>query len=306
VSITKIVTGAGGVKYTPASAATTATLKSRTPTRTPTEARTIDVWGGSEAAINELYAELSTNSMCRGLSPNRNGASSTLTVTWNVDFVGDFATPQEAGILDETADKWTITPLEIPTALASHPYFQTAYVPASGEIIEDGIAEADDAIANSETGYENAGAYSEEVNRYYALRMAGVEEFPQIGVEIRRTFETTEQPDLEDIMQTVGLVVAADQAGFPVGIRAALEAIPRIDSYNSPGTPTEPEFSVSSFEWLHKMPSIELVRVQGVDDRYTVTDVWWGAWSWSSVLYPGDKNNKVLVPGGTWDPPKAR
>lgn len=286
MALTIVTTPSGGVSYT--DNGNTVYLEKREPSRSGARRETTDTWGGSSAAIRAMYARLSLNRMAESMRIAQNGAASTLTVTWPVDaFSGE--TPQDDGIDEADADRWSLSPIEIPTALAAHPYFQTGYEPGAGAIIEDGIAAADLSISNGEPHIAD-GAYKDYTSRYYALRMAGVEEWPQLGVQISRSFNTTELGEIAAVMDTVNQVVQVGAIAPPAGILAAIAALKKIDSYES-SDPATYVLIANAFEWLHRPPDITL-NMAGDVDRYNVRDMWWGVWKWSAVLYPG----------GTWDP----
>jgi hypothetical protein len=265
-------------------------LERREPRRSGGNRSTVDTWGGSSDAIRELYLLLAQNNMVTDVSVSQVGASSTLSVTWGVDFLGNGTTPQDEGVDEAESENWECNPIEIPTALAAHPYFQEGYSPGSGEVIETGLAAADLAISNGER-FVAEGAYKEFTSRYYALRMAGVEEWPQLGVEISRQFSTTDINVVAGIMDTVFQVVPFAAINAPVGFAGQIARLKTITDYGTE-LPNSAILTPASLEWLHRAPKVSLNRVDGQIDRYTITDTYWGIWKWSAVLYPG----------GSWDP----
>jgi hypothetical protein len=287
MSVTVITQPSGGVSYT--DNGDTVYLEKREPARSGGNRETVDTWGGSSAAIKEYYLQLAPKSMIKSISVAQNGASSKMTVVWGVDgFDGE--TPQDDGIEESDSDQWSVSPIEIPTALAAHPYFQVGYSPGTGEVIETGLAEADLAISNGEP-YVASGPYAQWIARYYALRMAGVEEWPQLGVQVQVQFETIDDTLLQALNSTAFQVVPVDAIGMPNGIANQVAALQKISSYTS-ADPSTYELAQNALEWLHRPPEIRLNKVATEIDRYTVTDTYWGIWKWSSVLYPG----------GSWDP----
>ena len=277
-------------------AADTMVLRKREPSRSGSQRQTEDEWGGTTPAAREWYQRLATNPLVQSIRLTQNGRSSTVSVTWKVEFGGDNPEPQDEGIEDDAGDDWNCEPIIIPTALAAHPYFQVAYV-AGGEIIEEEIARADAALQRGRE-YVASGPYKEWVKRYYGLRMAGVEEWPQLGVEIRRNFETTDENVVAAIMPTVGQVVPVANIGMPAGMAAIIAQIRKIRDYGAGGAgssdPGAYNLEANTFEWLHRPLSFG-VRQLGGDppvDRYTATDTYWGIWKWSAVIYPE----------GSWDP----
>jgi len=123
--------------------------------------------------------------------------------------------------------------------------------------------------------------------------MAGVEEWAQLGIEIKRTFKTQNLATVQALIATVGRVQAVANIGMPAGLKAVVDAITRIDSYTS-ADPSSAQFAAGAFEFLHRPIAVGYEIVNGVDS-YDVTDTWWGLQQWSAVIYPG----------GGWDPQGA-
>lgn len=288
MSVTLVTTGSGGVNYS--GSETTVYLEKRETSGSGGEGQTVDTWSGPTAAAREAYTLFRANRLADNVRLTQTGAASKIVVTWKSEFSGSGSTPQDDGVPDEAGDKWACNPIEIPTSLAAHPYFQAAYVTEAGSIIEDEIALADAALSRGQA-YVATGDYKQWVRRYYGLRMAGVEEWPQLGVEVTRSFSTDILQDVVAIIPTVFQVVQPAAIGMPIGLTAIIAQLLKIEDYDS-SDPNSYNLVQNSLEWLHRAPSINVSQQVNGNDQYDVTDTYWGVWKWSSVLYPG----------GTWDP----
>lgn len=299
MAITKITEGSGQTKITGDEDAVI--LRSREPRKSGGSVSTVDTWGGTIDAINEYFNELVNNRWATDISVTHQGKAATLQCTWAIDFEESAADPYEEGAPDEDPGDWYLSPIEVPTALAAHPYFQSFYRPTSGLTGEDVIARAEHFIANGEDpladiadlGIENERdetRYEAVVGRYYALRLAGVSEYPQYGMELQHSFETEDEDKIKDLLDTMGRVVDLGDIGPPDELRNLLGNMETIDTYET----TDPDSAIriaEGFEWLRRPPRIR-VNTDGDKPVYTVEDTCWGLERWSAVLY-----------GGSWDPP---
>jgi len=262
-------------------------LVSRLLSRQGATRATVDTWEGSKAAADEMYEDYKNHALVSSITTAQNGGKKSVTLTWPVEFT-DGAFPGE-GDVDESGDVWSMSFIEVPTPLVAHEYFQTAYVEGSGEIIEDEIARCESALKRGRS-YVASGEYKEYVSRYYALRVAGVEEYMQFGVELRRTFTSTDVNEITAIPATMGQVVAIANIGAPAAMVSVINAITRIANYTT-SDPSTVQFENAAFEFLHRPPDLTL-EGDDVEPKWSSVDSWWGLAKWSKVIYPG----------GTWDP----
>lgn len=287
MALIKIVDGAGANAF--AASENTVVLVSREPGRSGPQQQTIDVWEGSTAAIREQYDEYQTNSLVSNIGVTQNGSMSTLRITWSVSFT-EGEIPEDDPNADDTDGKtWTWDFVEIPTPLAAHPYFQTSYIPASGEIIEDEIARCDSFIKRGRQ-YTASGAYADWVSRYYALRMAGVEEWIQYGVELRKNYTSDVLLDAQTAHEGVGQVFQIAAMGVPADVLETLNVLQKIDSYTT-ALPTSYVLTPALFEYVKRPPSCGYSSVSS-QPRFDIMETWIGVQEWSAVIYPG----------GSWDP----
>jgi hypothetical protein len=221
------------------------------------------------AKINDLIAE-ETKLESIQTSESNGGTILHATVTYRAD---------EA--------EWSVEPFEIPADLATHPYFQLAYIPESGVMFEELIAQADTALANGEVVRISASAYAPYLRRYYALRQAGVEQYPRYGISLKKRGRTKAVQDIVDYMENVGFVRKIAQIGAPADTVAMLSAMRRINEY-SDSNPANYATVTQLWEFVQRVP-----RITGADrGPWDYEYEWWGLDQWSAVLYPG----------GSWDP----
>jgi hypothetical protein len=218
----------------------------------------------------------------------RAGRKATLSVQWSTAIFADFATPEDDPDAEDP-DVWSVREIEIPTSLAAHPYFQVPYFPESGELVEDEIARADLAIKRGRA-YAAAGVYADYVKRYYALRMAGVEEWPQYGVEVSRRYKVTQLADAVASTANVGLVLQAANVGMPADVLAVINNLPKIVAYEN-ANPDTYQLERNKFEFVVRPPAISY-SVNNGNPVFDITATFLGVQQWSKVIYPG----------GTWDP----
>ena len=267
-------------------------LQSREPSRSGSTRSTREVWKGATAAALEFYLERVNDPLISDISTSQNGAAMEVSITWTVDLVasdGD-EEPQEGVV-------WSWDFIEIPTPIAAHPYFQQTYVDGSGEIIEDEIARCEAAIKRGRP-YTASGAYKWYTARYYALRMAGVEEYNQHGVELRKSYSTSDDGELDDAHSGTGLVSLIAGTGAPAKVRKALEKLKKIKGYGS-NDPSSVEFDAASFEFLKRTPSCSY-NTTADNDRVDVVESWLGVQQWSFVLYPS--GDDAPADRERWDP----
>jgi len=273
-----LVTGSSSTVY----------LRSREPAVNNGEEQTVEVWEGTTEAIREAFNERKSNGLVQSISIDQSGAKSSLNITYTQAFT--------SGEPDENSESgWSASFLEVPTPLAAHPYFQVAYVAGSGELIEDEIARADSAIKRGRE-YVASGVYKEWVKRYYGLRIAGVEEWTQYGVEITHSYTTDQQAVATASTDNVGVVVAINDIGMPGPLKTVVENIPRIAFPNDPDNPNpDPgaqQLERAALEYIGRAPDVAVTIDNDGKAKFTITERWWGLAKWSAVIYKG----------GTWDP----
>jgi len=265
-------------------------LRSREPAMSGGDSQTVDVWNGSTAAIRELYRMYRPNPLIASMGITQNGEKSDLRITWGVDFT-DGEEPQDdpdVEPVDEIAE-WSWNFIEVPTPLAAHPYFQTAYVTEAAEELEDAIARCDAAIKRGRK-FTASGDYAQWVSRYYALRMAGVEEWIQYGVELVRTHTVDNVIDAQKTHIGVGMAFDIAGTNAPQDVVDAINAIDRIEEFKS-AHPSDFKMERASFEFVKRAPNCAYSTIQG-NPRFDITETWVGLAQWSAVLYPN----------GSWDP----
>lgn len=272
-------------------------LESREPSRSGSDSQTVDLWNGSITAARELYSMYESHSLVDGIALTQNGQKGAVRITWGVSFT-EGEEPEDDPYVDPDAEvsEWSWGFIEVPAPLAAHPYFQEAYSD-TGEVIEDEIARCDAAIKRGRP-YTASGVYAEWTKRYYALRIAGVEEWIQYGVELVRTHAVNNVIDAQKAHDGVGKVygiggVAANQAhvpNIPQDVVDAIKAIDRIQDYSS-AAPDDYNLTPASFEFVKRPPQCAY-SVIGDAIRYDITESWVGLAKWSAVIYPD----------GTWDP----
>jgi len=265
-------------------------LQTRTPSRSGSEPRTVDVWKGHIDAARDMYDEYFSNGQVSDITMSPDKATGTVTITWSTSFT-DGAAPEPPDQDTAETTGWTVSLIEVPTPLAAHPYFQAAYVAESGELIEDEIARCEMAIKRGRQ-YVAAGVYKEWVKRYYGLRMAGVEEWTQYGVEVSHTYITDLDATAGTVFENTGKVVQAAALGMPISLEKAIDKLQRITIADNPNSdPTQQPREAAAFEFLARPPD---VGYSESDDGNTwdITESWWGLSQWSTVI----------TIEGTWDP----
>jgi len=283
MAVTTIIDGSAASPAVSTDDGNTVVLMSREPSRSGSNTQTVDTWEGTTAAILEYFAELSENSLITDINVTQNGGKATLRATWRaINIDGDTPEPEDG-------DEWGMDFIEIPTPLAAHPYFQKAYVEGSGVLIEDEIARADSAIKRGRS-FTASGIWADWAARYYALRMAGVEEWTQYGVSVSRKFTAEKPADAKRSTDDMGVVIAAENIGMPSSLLAAINNIPRIDRYDS-ADPASYQIERGGFEFVERPPQIAISAVNTIE-RFDITATWWGLAEWSAVIYPE----------GSWDP----
>jgi len=262
-------------------------LKSREPQMSGNQAQTEEMWQGSTTAARAMYEEYKENPLITSMGLSQSGGKSSLRVLWFVDFVYGVAPEPDA----DNVITWDWTFVEIPTPLAAHEYFQYPYIPASGELIEDEMARADSAIKRGRS-FVATGVYADWVNRYYALKMAGVEEWMQYGIEISKSYSTDDLAVAKAVHQNTGEAGLIATVGAPADVTAAINELQRIESYGS-ATPTSAVFAAANFEYVKRPPRCSYAIINALNPRFDIVETWLGVAKWSAVIYPG----------GSWDPP---
>jgi len=260
-------------------------LKSREPSLSGGSRRTDEVWNGATVAARAMFEEYRTKPLIKDMRLSQSGEKSELLVSWGVDFA-EGETPDRP---EEESSEWSWSPIEIPTPLAAHPYFQVAYADGSGEFIENEIARCEAAIKRGRQ-YTASGDYSEWMKRYYGLRMAGVEEWHQFGIELVRTRTVDEVGVVKDAHATAGKAYSINDIDPPADVKAAIQGLEKIESYDG-SDPGEPNFDAARFQFVKRPPQCKYSIVDG-DGRFDITETWLGLAVWSAVLYPN----------GSWDP----
>lgn len=264
-------------------------LLSRNPSRSGSSGSTVDTWQGPTISAREMYDAYVAFTGVSSINLNQSGAKSTVTITWDSSFNDPDEPAPDPDDPTSLADGWSVSLIEVPTPLAAHPYFQTSYYPASGQLIEDEIARCESSIKRGRE-YISSGAYEDVIKRYYGLRMAGVEEWTQYGVDVQHTY-TTDQPAIAaDTFDDVALVVPVANIGMPRDVLDCVDRLQKINDYTS-DDPDDFVLLAAAFEYL-KRPT-ELGYTKTADGTlFELTENWWGLSQWSKVIYPG----------GSWDP----
>ncbi|MCP4528933.1 MAG: hypothetical protein GY833_23940 [Aestuariibacter sp.] len=288
MAVTKIVDPSAESPAVSTDDGNTMYLTSREPAMSDNQTQTAEVWSGTRAAALEMYEEYKENSLIKNMRIVQNGGKSDLNVLWSVDFTeGETPEPDADNVIT-----WDWDFIEIPTPLAAHEYFQAAYIPASGELIEDEIARADSAIKRGRS-FAASGAYADWVNRYYALRMAGVEEWMQYGIEISKSYSTDDIDVAKEAHQGVGEAGLMATVSAPADVVTAISELQRIESYGT-SSPTSAVFAPSKFEFVKRPPKSTYSLINNTNPRFDIVETWLGVAKWSAVIYPG----------GSWDPPQ--
>ena len=273
--------------------ATQVVLEFRCPQSGPDGQQVVERWVGARDPVLAMYEDYYGENGLESIGiQERPAGQLALNIVWNAPWSGTIFNPGDAD------PEWNVRPIRVTPPLATHPYWQVAYVAGTGEFIEERMAEAEHAI---ETGaayaYDAGGTYDEWVDRYHALRMAGVEHYTLYGVSLAKQIRTTKASDLRDYAPKINIVAATlnDIAGGapPAWVRDYPNAIRRIHSYISGASPLVDniQFEVGKWEFLQLPPEIRGPK----DGPWTLSVEWHGLDRWSRVLYPG----------GSWDPPDA-
>jgi len=277
---------------------TTVRLESRLPSLSSGEESTNEVWSGARDPIMAMYGDYAIKTGVGSLTVGERGAGMLeLRVTWNFS-ITSFSDADDEPVVDEDdKPQWNIERIRVTSPLASHPYWQLAYIAASGSRIEDHIAQVDFSIAHGDV-YDpaSAGDYEEWVKRYWALRIAGVDSYPEYGVSIRKTFRTDNAVDIRDVTATAKQVVNINNLRAPKAIRDALAMLPKITGYTDANgdpssNPGDVRMNIQGAEWeFYQLPPTFSGPANG---PWELDVEWIGMERWSAVLYPG----------GSWDPP---
>lgn len=174
---------------------------------------------------------------------------------------------------------WEVKPERIWKDIRSHSYF------TQSEVLASDIARCDRCIENG-TGYNFAGAGIPEVmKRYYAMRMAGIEQYPEDAIKITQTIQCWVESPIEINWAGIHQVTTIEAINPPNKILGKLKLLPKIASWLSVDPPT-PEWTTGAWEWIKETPE---ARFEGL--KMAIIYAWIGAERWSKVLY-----------NGSWDP----
>lgn len=264
----------------------------------------VEVFEGPAAMIEEYYQDLKPFEDVKAMDCETGSGKGELTIEYGSEYAATGAAapdnpdaPPTPLVIPNTIPEWSIDWMQIPRPLAGHPYFQLQYFPGSGLNLADVIAEADHAIATGQE-YAPSDAYKDYMKRYYGLRTAGVEEYPESVAIITKQYQTTELPIIEDAFTGIDQVVdfAAD-INPPLPVISAIDAKQKITSY---GTSDPASFVFNNggavtgtdlFEWLKKPTRLVMSGNENAE-LVNITEMWWGVPEWSAVIYPR----------GSWDP----
>ena len=271
-------------------------LVKRSPSRSGSQQQTVDVWEGPLLAVWEAFHQYFGNSAVDNIGIDPSGQKATLNITWKYALgETDPPPPDDEEDPDVANNGWSVSIIEVPTPLAAHPYFQAAYVAGSGELIEDELARAESLIKRGRE-YIASGVYQEWTRRYYGLRMAGVEEWTQYGLELSHNYTTTVDVTAQNAFINAGIVVQLANIGMPPKLKLAVDKLQGvvIDQANENSDPTAQIRVPAVFEYLNRPPVVGYSEVAQIP-TYEVTESWWGLAQWSTVI----------TITGTWDPEGA-
>lgn len=264
------------------------------------------VYRGAEDLMNDYYEEIAQDAY--------NLSSITLDVAKGagfatVDYNSDLGqNPDEEGteeppatVPDESAAEWNVDIIEVMRPLASHPYFQRPYFPASGYTIERELAKADLAVGTGEE-YTPDLYYGEYVSKYYALRVAGVVQYPALGVEVRKVYTTTDNITISSAYSKIGFAVDLTQdIAPPIPVLTGLEQLKKITGYTS-SDPDSYTLANDTWEFI-KRPTRMVMSGNANSNQTKLEETWWGIDRWSKVLYPTAQGSPANR--STWNPPQA-
>jgi len=270
-------------------------LVTRKPSRSGAQQQTVDVWEGVLPAAWETFQFYFNHPSVDSISLDPTGQKGAVTITWKYVLGENEDPPPDDETDDDNANNgWGVSIIEVPTPLAAHPYFQAAYVAESGTIIEDEIAKVDSLVKRGRE-YIASGDYADWTKRYYALRMAGVEEWTQYGIEVSHSYTTSVDATAQTAFNNAGVVVAAAGVGMPAKLELAVDKLRRIAiGENENADPTAQTREAAEFEFLNRPPVVGYTEVAQIP-TYEITETWWGLAQWSTVI----------TIEGTWDPEGA-
>lgn len=242
---------------------------------------------GEASKIEELYETLKAAANVSGADLSVEKAVGKLTVRYQSD-KGEDPEP-----VDRTVPEWSFDIIEVQRPLASHPYFQVTYIPGAGVEINEGLAKVDIMVTKGEAYTVPAGFddYDDWLHRYYSLRCAGIETYPALGLQLNKTYVTSDPSVCSDAFSRIGQVHTLQQISPPELFLAAMMGLDQIASYTS-SDPNTVRYTVGAWEFVKRPPQMQS---SGNENSNTVriTEMWWGTDRWAKVLYKG----------GTFDPP---
>jgi len=241
----------------------------------------VETWEGPIDKALSAYIDGSNNNQYDDVSfAVRNGKG---VVTYTVVDEGN-----QVGFVDQNANAvWEVLPLELTKDLRSHPYFTEV----SGAIETD-IVICEDAISRGEQYDSSASSFSTEMGNYYGLRLAGVSQYIESAIILRKTIETSRRTLINVAWEKVNQVVNLNtDINPPSAVLGTLDDLQRLvrgsGGYTLPYS--DSDFETAKWEWLKKAPN---VRSLAGGRRFEISYEWWGAEQWSKLLYKG----------GTWQP----
>jgi len=246
----------------------------------------VEEFAGSKAKVEAAYDAALGSANLANASLRVQKGTGTLSVTYQ----------SQQGTSEEEAEvtpaEWSFDVLEIVRPLASHPYFQTKYIPESGYEISELLAYVETLIAKGEpfASPPQTSAYDAWLKRYYAMKCAGVESYTAVGLQLTKTYVTSSPFACASAYYGISRVDPLDNIDPPELIYACMFAVESITGYTS-DDPATVQYAAGAWEWLKKAPQLQSAGNEN-SNTVRITESWWGLDTWSKVLYEG----------GTWDP----
>lgn len=246
---------------------------------------------GPTVLIEEYYADKKANGI------NVTGGS--LSVVSGKGSVGinyscDSGSEPQGGEVEGTAPEWNFEPMENMRSLASHPYW-LEYVPEAGYTIDQYLVMIDLQISKGQAYSDPSGGYYDAwLKRYYALKACGVEEYPTYGLQLTKSYVTSDVDQVITAFTGIGQCHSITEINPPEMYMAAMGALQQIKDYGltNPDNPANVRYDAGKWEWL-KRPTLMSPGGNEKSNIVRITEMWWGVDRWSKVFYKG----------GTWDPP---
>jgi len=239
----------------------------------------IETWMGPRERALDMYNSALNDTQYDDVSMDPDAAVGTVELTINDDSQGG-----GGPVTSELNTIWEVDSNELSKNLKAHPYFQTT----DSDAFRNEVADVDKALAENTPFTASDFVHKEQMSRLYAMRQAGIEEYLDGSLVLRKTILVGSRSVLDASYVNINRVIDLNTENPPSAIIGNLNSITKITGYADVAAPQTPTTSLTKWEWLKRPPQ---VRQLSSGTRFEIIQEFWGADQWATVSY-----------GGTWDP----